>query len=657
MDKKREVSGGAEKAEKLAKGNSTVKRTGAVKASENTVKSKSAESKQPKKTAAKATVKAEKHEKTSSRTAKKSDAHKGGSVKQTAQNRKNKPVKHVNEKKQAKKEAKEQKKLHAAQIRAERKAHRLEKKLEHKQAKLDRIAAAKERREERKAAKQERRDLLKNETKAMRIERKREEKQAKLEARVAKREAAAADRRAKREHRLKLKAEKRAARNDRRHAPGFGGWLAAVISLGVTTLALGTLLTFGWINMNGMQAEMASVHTQSLYELNSVVDNLDTNLSKARVTASSTDRVRVLSDIAIESEMAEVILERLPLDITMTEEMASFINKMSDSAQNMLFTVANGGELSESQIKSIDYMYRTNLEIKRALNELVANADSKDVLSAMRGKGSILTESFTDIQNNVIESPKGIQDGPFADSVKNTNGNVFKDMEEISAPRAEELAREYFTDYDVKNVRCTGEVVANSIQCYNVVVNTKDGEMLAQLSKNGGKVVMFDSYKDCNDRNFSVDRCITIAEDFLSDLGFEDMKAVWSSENGTVCSLNFAPVQDGVILYPDLVKIKVCEQRGMVTGMEAMSYVLNHTDRDLASPSIEKSQAQAKINGSIEVSSARLALVPFDGSERLAYEFFGESGDNEYYVYVDAKTGEEIEVLTVIGTAQGKALM
>lgn len=664
MDKKREVSGGAEKAEKLAKGNSTVKRTGAVKASENTVKSKSAESKRTtgtkaqKPTAEKATVKAEKHEKTSSRTAKKSDGQKGGkAVKQTSQSKKNKPVKQVNEKKQAKKEAKEQKKLHAAQIRAERKAHRLEKKLEHKQAKLDRIAAAKERREERKAAKQERRDLLKNETKAMRIERKRDEKQARLEARVAKREAAAADRRAKREHRLKLKAEKRAARNERRHAPGFGGWLAAVISLGVTTLALGTLLTFGWINMNGMQAEMASVHTQSLYELNSVVDNLDTNLSKARVTSSSTDRVRVLSDIAVESEMAEVILERLPLDITMTEEMASFINKMSDSAQNMLFTVANGGELSESQIKSIDYMYRTNLEIKRALNELVANADGKDVLSAMRGKGSILTESFTDIQNNVIESPKGIQDGPFADSVKNTNGNVFKDMEEISAPRAEELAKQYFTDYDVKNVRCTGEVIANSIQCYNVVVNTKDGDMLAQLSKNGGKVVMFDSYKDCNDKNFSVDRCITIAEDFLSDLGFENMKAVWSSENGTVCSLNFAPVQDGVILYPDLVKVKVCEQRGMVTGMEAMSYVLNHTERDLASPAVEKSQAQAKLNGSIEVSSARLALIPFDGSERLAYEFFGESGDNEYYVYVDAKTGEEIEVLTVIGTAQGKALM
>jgi hypothetical protein len=44
-------------------------------------------------------------------------------------------------------------------------------------------------------------------------------------------------------------------------------------------------------------------------------------------------------------------------------------------------------------------------------------------------------------------------------------------------------------------------------------------------------------------------------------------------------------------------------------------------------------------------------------NEVLTYEFYGTIGDSEYYVYVDAQTGEEVEVLTVIGTAQGKALM
>lgn len=550
-----------------------------------------------------------------------------------------------------------ERKLEAKKIRAERKQKRLEKKLEAKQKKLERIAQMKEKRAERKEARRARRDVIKSETKAQRTQRIKEERAAKIEARAARREAAAAEKRAKREHRLKVRAEKRAERNDKRHAPGFGGWLAAVISLGVVTLALGTIVTYGWMNVNVMQADMASVQTHSLYELNSVVDNLDTNLSKARVSTSVGDRVRVLSDIAIESEMAETLIERLPLDITMTEEMASFINKMGDSAQSMLYTVAENGELTSSQVESLKYMYETNLKIKRALNELISNADGNDVVAMMRGKGSIISESFSNIQNNVIEAPKGIHDGPFSDSVEDTNPSMLEGMQEITAPEAEKMAREYFKDYKVNDARCTGEAAAKGMTCYNVTLSTDDGEMLAQLSKKGGKVIMFDSYKDCSDNNFSVDRCITIAEDFLTAIGYEDLKAVWTSENGTTCNINFAPEQDGAVLYPDLVKVKVCEERGLVTGVEAISYVLNHSSRDIPEATLSKSEAKSVIDGNIEVTSSRLAVIPFEGEEVLCYEFVGTMGENEYYVYVDARTGNEVEVLTVVGTKQGRVIL
>jgi germination protein YpeB len=630
MSSKKQLSSGAEKAESLA--------------SEKQSTSKQSSSSSKKVSPAKSVKQA---------------ASKGGNTgahgKTSA--KKTTPTKQLSEKQQLKMEKAQEKKQHALEAKAERKQLRLDKKLEMKERRQERKAEAQERRAERREARAERRDMLRNETKAMRIERRREEKAAAKEERQAKRLHALEERQAKREQRLKLKQEKRAAKNDKRHAPGFGGWLAAVISLGVTTLALATIVTFGWINMSGMMDDMAGVQVQSLYELNSVVDNLDTNLAKARVTSSSTDQVRVFTDIAIESEMAEVILERMPVDITMTEEISSFINKMSDSAQDILYTVASGKSLSASQESSIEYMYQTNLSIKRALNELTSKANGKAMIAAMRGKGSILSESFTDIQNNAIESPKGIHDGPFADSLKETGEGSLKGLEEITAQKAEELAKEYFKDYNLKSVKCTGEAVAKNISLYNVSIKTKDGEMLAQLSKNGGKVVMFDSYKNCNKVNFSVERCQDIASDFLSGLGFDNLKAVWSSENGTTCNLNFAPVEDGTIIYPDLIKVKVCEERGIVTGMEAISYMLNNKERNLPAPAIDKEQAQSKISSNINVKFSRLALIPLNGSEVLTYEFFGDMGDNEYYVYVDASTGEEVEVLTIIGTAQGKALM
>jgi germination protein YpeB len=323
----------------------------------------------------------------------------------------------------------------------------------------------------------------------------------------------------------------------------------------------------------------------------------------------------------------------------------------------MLYTVATGGELTSSQQAALEYMYSTNLQVKRALNGIVANAKRNDIIDAMRGKGSILAQSFEELSHNTIQTPKGIHDGPFSDSLKTEGASYIDGLEEISAPRAEELAKEYFADYRITGASCSGEAVTNNLTVYNVDISTADGQMLAQISKKGGKVVMFDSYKDCASKNFSVERCITIAQDFLATLGYEQLEPVWASENGTTCNLNFAPVQDGVVIYPDLIKVKVCEERGLVTGVEAISYVLNHTNRNLPTATLSQEQASSSINGNIEVKQSRLALIPLEQHEVLTYEFFGTLGENEYYVYVDAQTGEEVEVLTIIGTAQGKAIL
>lgn len=488
-------------------------------------------------------------------------------------------------------------------------------------------------------------------------ERAAEVRKARLAEKKAERDAKLAEKKAKREHDLKVRAQKRAEREDKRHAPGIGGWLAAVISLGVTSLALATIVTFGWMTMDNMQMNMAGYSTQSLYELNSIIDNLDADLTRVRATTSDGDRVRTLTEIVAESETAETVLERMPVQMQSTRQLASFLNKMSDSAKGMIYDIARGGELSPSQVATLAYMYETNREIKTMLNELVSNSDMNDMLDALRNKDGVLGDSFTTLENNTFETPKSIQDGPFADSVKKTNPRALEGLEEITPQTAEELAMRYFADYNPTEAHCTGEAVGSALTAYNVCLATPDGEMLAQISKLGGKVIMFDSYKECSAHNFDTDRCIMIAQDFLESIGYEGLVAVWTSENGSTCNLNFAPVDGGAIIYPDLVKVKVCEERGVVTGIEALNYVLNHGERQLTGAAIGVSRAREGLSGDMTVEGERLALIPLDGEEVLCYEFFGTLGDNEYYVYVDAVTGEEVEVLTVIGTAQGKALM
>lgn len=542
---------------------------------------------------------------------------------------------------------KEARKLEAARLRAEREQKRMDKKLEHKQKAAERAAALKEKREERREKRLARREALKSKSAKERAEEKKQARLAKTEAAKARREARLNAKIAKREHDLKVRAEKRKQKKER--APGFGGWLAAVIALGVSTLALGTMLTFGWISMNGMQADMASSASQSLYELNSIVDNLDSNLAKARISSSAGDRARIFSDIAVESEMAESAIERLPVAGELTRSITAFINKVGESAQNMLASVAEGRSLTSSQAASIEYMYECNAQLKEFLNGLTTNCTDKDIMDALAGKGAMF-EGFEGYVEPDVETPKEIYDGPFAENTQKVSAKNLEGLEEISGERAEELCAQWFKDYGVTETRCTGETVAEQLSLFNVRMTTEEGdEYFAQVSKAGGKLVMFDSYKDCANHNFSVENCKTIALGFLEAAGYGDMTCVWEGESGTTCNLNFVCEQNGVALYPDMVKVKVCEERGMVTGVEALPYVLNHTERSISKPAISLSQAEAKLGGRLEVESSRLALIPKDGGEELAYEFVGTYGGRTYYVYLSAQTGEEVDVFTVVG--------
>lgn len=652
MAEKKNISSGAAKAEKLTR-KRTAKGTesdGEKKELKNLADNGDGAERNTAKTAKKGGAK----KKAESASAKSGGRHaeKRSSNKKSAKNSKHK--KPVSEKRAQKIKRREEKKLERKKLALERKQRRLERKLEHKEKRAERIAAMKERRAERKEARAERRDMIKHESREAKRERIAEEKRAKREAAKARHDKRLAEKKAKREHKLKVRAQKQAQRNEKRQGrertPGFGGWLAAVISLGVTTLALATIVTFGWINMDAMQADMAGGYTQSLYELNAIVDDLDANLARARVSSSAGDRVRVFTDIALESENAELVLERFPLEIQTTERLSSFINDMGHSAKSMLFTVANGGELSARQIEYLNYMYETNAKVKSELNKLMENTCENDMIAAMRGKDCALADSFTVIQNNVFGEENHMQRRHKPHSPSYLEGG-----EEISASNAEDVAKRLFGDYNVSDAKCTGEADGR-VALYNVNLTVPDGEMLVQISKIGGKVVSFDSFKDCSEHNFSVDRCVDIAEDFLTKIGYDGLKAVWASENGTTCNLHFAPVQGGAVIYSDLVMVKVCEERGIVTGMEASSYVMRHRDRDIAAPSISEEEAKSSINGNIEVTSTRTAVIPFMGKDRLCYEFFGNMNGVDYYVYVDAETGEELEVRTVIGTAQGNII-
>lgn len=147
--------------------------------------------------------------------------------------------------------------------------------------------------------------------------------------------------------------------------------------------------------------------------------------------------------------------------------------------------------------------------------------------------------------------------------------------------------------------------------------------------------------------------CQRAAIDFASRVGFDDMLVVWSSSADGECVVNLAPVQDGAILYPDLVKVKIRESDTTAIGLDASHYAMNHCVRMLATPTVSVESAKSAISLQ-NVSDGRLALIPLrETQEVLTYEFECHE-DGTYYIYVDAQTGDEVNILYVIEDENGE---
>ncbi len=560
------------------------------------------------------------------------------------------------------KEKKLEKKTALKAKKIEKKAALKEKKAERIQAKENKKAELKAKKLEKKSEKAARREILKNESKAekqKRIAREKKEHAAirrkKQEARDKARERKAQAREAKRERRAENRRHKREQRTERKkHAPGFGGWLAAVISLGTAALALATVVTAGAVRMNEMDTEAASGYRSTLYEMVSVSEDMDGNLSKLRVATGREEQRRLLTDLLVDSQLMESALERIPVDAATSTDISSFVNRTGSYARTLLAQLAKGKTLTETELNTVNYLYEVNSALYHELNGIVMNMSDSDLHAFMNGGKSDLQNRFTEAGQNTHKTPETTVDAPFS-GVGNVGENQLMGKEEITEERATQLVKDYFNGYHVTDVRMTGEGTAHGAGLYNYVLTDESGnEIYAEITKNGGNLIFFDTYEECSQKNFDLETCDRLARDYLASIGIRNVEASFLSDTGMVANITYVCVQDGVRVYSDSIKVRVCEEKGRVVGMDASGYLFNHTGRDFSEPEIGEREALNAISSYLTPYEVNLSMIAVNGEEVLAYEIACYTETENFIVYVDAKTGEEIQVFLIREGEGGK---
>ena len=135
------------------------------------------------------------------------------------------------------------------------------------------------------------------------------------------------------------------------------------------------------------------------------------------------------------------------------------------------------------------------------------------------------------------------------------------------------------------------------------------------------------------------------------------MELNYYSKHDGILTANYAATQNGVTLYPDLVKIQISMADGAILGVEAGNYLRNHVPRSLDLPALTEAEARARVNPALSVESVRLCVIPTDAAEVYCYEISCSGKGGTYLVYLDAVTGAEVDIMQVVGDAQATLVM
>lgn len=400
--------------------------------------------------------------------------------------------------------------------------------------------------------------------------------------------------------------------------------------------------------------QLENTYQKSYYEMVSTVNDLEVDMSKLIATTSLDSQRELLGGIYNTCSIGIENINQLPISWDKMSEINNLFNKTGGFAYSLLLDNYKGNAISQDDFLQINDLHTRIKEMQydiniysRSLSLDYSILDDVDFGNTSSGFSAGLINNET--SNSKV--PTLIYDGPFSDSVlnkeiKGLSSNI------ISREEVEEKLSNLFTGFAIYY---TGDTMGK-FETYNFEVQG-DVTLNIGVTKRDGFIISINSFGGGNTTKINTAEGIDLAESFAKDVGLENMYSVWQQQSGNVLYVNLAPIVNKVIYYSDLVKVKVDLSTGLVIGWEATNYATNHIDRKFES-SIGLLTAENKINPLLKIVERNLTIIPdkYVG-EINAYEFICNWKDYSYYIYINAVTGNEVNILRVVKTSNGELLI
>ncbi len=395
-----------------------------------------------------------------------------------------------------------------------------------------------------------------------------------------------------------------------------------------------------------------TVHEQSLSQLLNSLEQLETSLEKAVYLPAGAMRQTLAADVWKESQTATAALASLPLGDKRLEQVETYIAQVGDYAYYLMRSSAYD-RADEEEWLTFCSLYDNAAGMLSSVDHLKEQVDAQAIAFRQidgndRSAGQI-DQQLTQVNDEFPAYASLIYDGPYSDHVLQRTPKALKGKRLYSMDDAKEKAASLL---QVSPAELSVAYESDGqIPCYGFSHGSAD----CAISKEGGLALSMTDTRPLGSATMTAEQAVDLAQVFLRSMGLTDLFPTYHTVFENICTINFVPKEEGVIVYPDLIKVGVALDDGSVVRLDTAGYAMNHQFRDKPEATVALDTARAQVPETLIILEERQAYIPTTGyQEVLCWEFVCETGDGQHaLLYVNCENGQVENLLLLIESENG----
>lgn len=409
-------------------------------------------------------------------------------------------------------------------------------------------------------------------------------------------------------------------------------------------------------------------YNMAFYEVVSHMQDVQNYLAKSLISKSSENGAETLTNVWREANLTQTYLSMLPLESQELENTQKFLNQVGDFSYSLSRKNIKHEELTEDDLNNLEELHGYSVELTNTLNQLSEDLNSGRItwrdltynktLPFVQEVSNISKDSFNNLQESFKEYSGLIYDGAYSEHLANGQKKAVTGQE-INEDEAEEKVKVFLGKDKIKEITRLGLSENSNIPGYNFYIKDNENHSInVAITQTGGHIISMNSDRGVEVESITQEEANEIGKNFLNEKGYPNMKETYFLKQEGIVTVNYAFNQDGVIMYPDLIKVKIALDNGEILGIETTGYLNSHQERDTSNIKISKEHAKTKLNKDLQIMSEGLAVIPTEWqTEKLCYEFKGKIKNTDFLVYINAENGDEEDILIITNTPNGTLTM